>query len=1055
LNVLAFYHPTSGQVTLTGINTDSSSTFLTGTLASLPGVTSFDLYYTSATDNLTLAATIPVANGAFTALIPADCVFTLVSHPAASASTQVWVTPSSAVIQANGQQQFSAVAVDGLGVSLSPQPVFSWSVSGGGVIDSNGLFSASGQSGGPFVITADAGVATGSASVSVISSGQPVLPQQPDRTINQLSTLIVTNTANSALVSQFAYANRDALIADGWSFVGALPTGPRNTEITDPLIGALVSYDQSAHPGILRIPCDIGDLWTTYNNTRNSLFRALPANWLSAQLAVSFAPNLDYQQAHLGLYQDDDNYIQVGVAHNSYQGGELLAMDREVGGAFTSSAGPTSLATNFYFRLDRNPASGAISGSFSLTGSDWTALGTANQTFLNPRLAVWVGGLYNASYQPGMANCDLRWLTISLSNAVPKILTYSLVSPPTGASIDTNGIITWQPSNAQGPGVYPIVTVVTDNGLPPASATNGFLVTVNVTNPPVQVLVTPASAAVLPYGQQQFAAVAVNSPGTNQPAFSWSVSGGGVIDSNGLFSANGQFGGPFVVTANGIGTNGVASLSVISDGKPVLPPQLDLAVDELSTLIVTNTAIDANPAAPHIGTNTILFNYTNRSSLLADGWSFIGANGRNTETTTGAGVVDYDQSAHPGVLNIPCDQGDLYGTSYNNTRNTLFRSLPSDWQSVRLALTFAPLAVNYQQAHLGLYQDDDNYLQIGVANNAAAYHRLTMDFELAGYPATPAVASTSNTDLYFRLDRDPINSLITCYYSFDGAAWTALGSQNVPFANPRLMIWTGGSDAAHADQAVMGLDHLDVVAGIPTPTVVSYALINPPAGATIDTNGIITWQPAEAQGPGSNTLVTVVTDNGMVPASATNSFVVTVNEINTAPILPAQPDQVLMIPAVLTVTNTATDTDLPTNSLSYQLIAAPAGAAIDLSGIISWTPAPAQAPSTNLFTTVVTDSNPWAVNNPHLSATNSFSVTVLSAPAPAPFHVLSVAVTNRAVLITWESVPGQAYRLQYKTDWGQTNWQDLVPDVTANGSTASGTDTMGREPSRFYRVIIP
>ena len=126
-----------------------------------------------------------------------------------------------------------------------------------------------------------------------------------------------------------------------------------------------------------------------------------------------------------------------------------------------------------------------------------------------------------------------------------------------------------------------------------------------------------------------------------------------------------------------------------------------------------------------IGTNTILFNYANRAALLADGWSFYATNDgapRNTEILTGAGMIDYNQTLHPGVLNIPCDQGDLYGTAYNNTRNTLFRSLPADWQSVRLALTFAPVAANYQQAHLGLYQDDDNYMQMGVAYNNLGYH---------------------------------------------------------------------------------------------------------------------------------------------------------------------------------------------------------------------------------------------------------------------------------------------------------------------------------------------
>ena len=73
----------------------------------------------------------------------------------------------------------------------------------------------------------------------------------------------------------------------------------------------MVSYDQAAHPGLLRIPADTGDLWASLNNTRNSLFRNLPANWTSIRLKLSFAPTQNYQQAGLLAYQDDDNYVQI------------------------------------------------------------------------------------------------------------------------------------------------------------------------------------------------------------------------------------------------------------------------------------------------------------------------------------------------------------------------------------------------------------------------------------------------------------------------------------------------------------------------------------------------------------------------------------------------------------------------------------------------------------------------------------------------------------------------------------------------------------------------
>src|SRR2546425_11472072 len=86
------------------------------------------------------------------------------------------------------------------------------------------------------------------------------------------------------------------------------------------------------------------------------------------------------------------------------------------------------------------------------------------------------------------------------------------------------------------------------------------------------------------------------------------------------------------------------------------------------------------------------------------------------------------------------------------------------------------------------------------------------------------------------------------------------------------------------------------LSGLPVPStatdvdlpanLLTYQLVSPPAGASIDANGVITWTPGEAQGPSTNTFTTIVTDNGSPPLSATNTFTVTVNEVNSAPVLP-------------------------------------------------------------------------------------------------------------------------------------------------------------------------
>jgi hypothetical protein len=89
---------------------------------------------------------------------------------------------------------------------------------------------------------------------------------------------------------------------------------------------------------------------------------------------------------------------------------------------------------------------------------------------------------------------ELTPLNVSASATDPDIpanpLTFSLVSPPTGMTIDPNtGAIAWTPTEAQGPGVYTVAVAVTDfnpsaGNAQHLSVTNSFTVTVNESNSP-------------------------------------------------------------------------------------------------------------------------------------------------------------------------------------------------------------------------------------------------------------------------------------------------------------------------------------------------------------------------------------------------------------------------------------------------------------------------------------------------------------------------------------------------------------------------------------------
>lgn len=92
---------------------------------------------------------------------------------------------------------------------------------------------------------------------------------------------------------------------------------------------------------------------------------------------------------------------------------------------------------------------------------------------------------------------------------------------------------------------------------------------------------------------------------------------------------------------------------------------------------------------------------------------------------------------------------------------------------------------------------------------------------------------------------------------------------------------------------------------------------------------------------------------------------------NNAPVLPEQSRVEIEPLEPLSINNSATDADLPAQSLSYELIQAPVGASIDAAGVISWKPSFDQAAGTHVIQTRVTDNG-----TPALSDTNSLEVRV-------------------------------------------------------------------------------
>ena len=156
--------------------------------------------------------------------------------------------------------------------------------------------------------------------------------------------------------------------------------------------------------------------------------------------------------------------------------------------------------------------------------------------------------------------------------------------------------------------------------------------------------------------------------------------------------------------------------------------------------------------------------------------------------------------------------------------------------------------------------------------------------------------------------------------------------------------------------------------------VPTFSLAGPgvPVGATITAAGAFSWTPAEDQ-DGLHSFSVVVTD-GVVDTTAPISL--TVNEVNVAPLLAGIGNQTVDELTLLSFTATATDADLPANTLTFSLTDAPAGAVIDpVTGVFTWTPNATQDPGDYLVTVRVTDDEP-------LFGEETITVTVLDATPP-------------------------------------------------------------------------
>ena len=85
-----------------------------------------------------------------------------------------------------------------------------------------------------------------------------------------------------------------------------------------------------------------------------------------------------------------------------------------------------------------------------------------------------------------------------------------------------------------------------------------------------------------------------------------------------------------------------------------------------------------------------------------------------------------------------------------------------------------------------------------------------------------------------------------------------------------------------------------------------------------------------------------------------------------------------------------------------------------------------------------------------MSATATFTVRV----APRPQLTGVAPMANGGYAITFVTVPGKTYRVEFKNALEESNWQPLDADRVATGETLTVNDNLAGSSQRFYRILV-
>ena len=632
-------------------------------------------------------------------------------------------------------------------------------------------------------------------------------------------------------------------------------------------------------------------------------------------------------------------------------------------------------------------------------------------------------------------------------------LTFWLTNSPPGASIHPgNGLITWTPTEEQGPMTTNLIVCVTDSGTPPLTVRRTFAVAVNEINT-APLLTVPTDQVINEQTALSLHATASDADLPANPLTFSLVSGpaGLAVSPEGAITWT---------PTEAQGSNSYLVAVAVTDSSPDAVNAQQLSVTNHFTITVNEVNLPPTLVVP---TNQVVIEET----LLA-----VAALASDADLPPNA--LTYELLAPPAGAGIDPDTGAITWTPTEAQGSNVFTL------TVRVT-DLSPLAVNQPQFSVtnsfqvtvtesnrppGLTVPDtqtlDELTSLAVSASAtdADWPTNGLTFGLVAPPEGMTLDPASGAITWTPTEAQGSNTYTITVTVTDTNA-TALNAQQLTTTNTFEVVVNEVNVAPVlpdiADQTLNEGTVLTVVntatdADLPA-NPLTYQLLDPPDGASVDAAGVITWTPTEAQGSNCYMLTVVVTDTNR-PAvnqkafSVTNRFTVTVTEVNEVPVLEAIADRQVNPGQTVAFTASATDPDLPANGLTFALVSAPTGATLDAAnGAFTWRPGVADADTTNQIRVRVADDG-----SPSRSATQAFTVVVVPL---AEVRLTPVLAAADQFIFEMTGQAGPDYTVLVATNLATPDWGAvLTTNLMSSPALLTNTFPAGSAAQRFYRVLI-